>query len=45
MKIQRLFIVLTLVNLALLIFMLAQMHPATAQAVGLSLARIRKTPT
>ena len=33
MKIQRLLIVLTLVNLALLIFTLAQMHPAAAQGV------------
>src|ERR1700674_2677552 len=33
MKIQRLLIVLTLVNLALLIFTLAQMRPAAAQGV------------
>ena len=33
MKTQRLLIVLTLVNLALLIFTLAQMHPAAAQGV------------
>ena len=33
MKIQRILIVLTLVNLALLIFTLAQMHPAAAQGV------------
>jgi hypothetical protein len=32
MKIQRLLIVLTLVNLALLIFTLAQMRPAAAQS-------------
>ena len=34
MKIQRPLIVLTLVNLALLIFTLAQMHPAAAQDVA-----------
>ena len=33
MKVQRLLIVLTLVNLVLLIFMLAQMRPAAAQGV------------
>ena len=33
MKIQRVLVVLTLVNLALLIFMLAQMGPAVAQGV------------
>src|ERR1700736_5650372 len=33
MKIQRLVIVLTLANLVLLIFTLAQMHPAAAQGV------------
>ena len=34
MKVQRLFIVLTLVNLVLLIFTLAQMRPAAAQGVA-----------
>ena len=34
MKVQRLLIVLTLVNLVLLIFMLAQMRPAAAQGVA-----------
>jgi len=34
MKIQRLLIVLTIVNLVLLIFILAQMRPATAQGIS-----------
>ena len=34
MKVQRLLIVLTLVNLVLLLFMLAQMRPAAAQGVA-----------